>query len=313
MIGQLESQLSEFKQQKMAELHTQNDNVEYVAGRYVQDLYRFFKLFQRRMEFNDIFSQKLDFYNLQILQQYFSDKNDLLNIAELYLRKNYFEDALTIYEYLSASLEGDEMLFQKKGYCKQMTGNYEGALAEYAKAELINPENKWLLRRTAQCFRAVKKPEKAIWYYIHYEKLDPDNISVLLSIGSCYLEMRNYIDALKYYFKVDYSDQDSGKAWRPIAWCSFLTGKYDQARNYYNKLLLHEPDSQDYMNAGHTEWVLQNPKGALDLYKKSVKTAKSDYKTFNTEFHKDIKELFAAGIDISEIPLMLDSLRYSLE
>ena len=313
MVGQLESQLSELKQQKMAELQTRNDNIESIIGRYVQDLYRFHKLYRRKTELNDIFTQKLDFHNLQILQPYFSDQKDLLNIAEFYLRKNYFEDALTIYEHLSEISENEDMLFQKKGYCKQMTGDFEGALAEYARAELINPDSKWLLRRMAQCYRSAKKPEKAIAYYLRYEKLDPDNLSVLLTIGSCYLEMKNYSEALKYYFKVDYLEQDSGKAWRPIAWCSFLTGKYDQARNYYAKLLSHNPDSQDYMNAGHTEWVLQNIKGTLDFYKKSVQTAKHDYEKFKIEFDNDRSELITAGIDKNEIPIMLDKLRYSID
>ena len=313
MISQMESQLTELKQQKMAELQTQNDNTERIIGQYVQDLYRFHKLYQRRNEFNDIFTQKLDFHNLPVLQRYFSDRNDLRNIAEYYLRKNYFDDALTIYEHLSEISESDEMLFQKRGYCLQMADRHEEALKEYAKAEFINPESKWLLRRTAQCYRAVKKPEKAIGYYLHYEKLNPDNLSVLLSIGSCYLEIKNYTEALKYYFKVDYMDQNGGKAWRPIAWCSFLTGKYDQARNYYNKILSHDPDNQDYINSGHTEWILQNIEGAIDLYKKSVRATKSGYEAFRAEFNNDIPELTAAGIDAGEIPFMLDNIRYSLE
>jgi len=313
MIGQIESQLSEVKQQKMAELRTQNDNAERIIGQYVQDLYRFHKLYQRRKEFFDIFTQKLDFHNLSILQQYFSDKNDLLNIAEYYLRKNYFDDARVLFERLSDNFEGDEMLFQKIGYCLQMTGHYEKAITEYVKAELINPESKWLMRRMAQCYRAVNQTENALTYYLHYEKLKPENLSVLLSIGSCYLEMKNYTEALKYYFKVDYLDQESGKAWRPIAWCSFLAGKYDQARNYYNKISSNNPDSQDYLNAGHTEWVLQNITGALELYKKSVLSAKTDFEKFKPEFENDIPELVAAGVEEDEIPLMLDNVRYSIE
>ena len=312
MIGQMESQLSELKQQKMAELRTQNDNAERIIGQYVQDLYRFHKLYQRKKEFFDIFTQMLDFHNLTVLQQYFSNKNDLLNIAEYYLRKNYFEDARVLFERLSDASVGDEMFFQKIGYCLQMTGNHEKAISEYAKAELINPDSKWLMRRMAQCYRAVNQTENAILYYLHYEKLNPENLSVLLSIGSCYLEMKNYSDALKYYFKVDYLDKESGKAWRPIAWCSFLAGKYDQARNYYNKILSYNPDSQDYMNAGHTEWVLQNTTGALDLYKKSLLSTKSDYVKFKTEFESDIPELVAAGVEKDEIPLMLDNVRYTI-
>ena len=313
MIGQLGGQLSELKQQKMAELQTRNEKTENIIGCYVQDLYRFYKLYKRRSEFKDIFAQKLDFHNMQVLQQYFSDRNDLLNIAEFYLRKNYFDDALTIYKHLPATSDNDEMLFQKKGFCKQMTGDYEGALVEYANAELVNPKSKWLLRRTAQCYRAVKKPEKAIDYYLLYEKHYEENLSILLSIGSCYLEMKCYTEALKYYFKVDYLDQDKGKAWRPIAWCSFIIGRYDQARNYYNKLLLNNPDSQDYMNAGHTEWVLQNIKGTLDLYKKSVLATGSDYESFKTEFYKDMPALIAAGVDDKEIPIVLDKIRYMIE
>ena len=311
MIGQMESQLSELKKQKMAELQTQNDNIERITGQYIQDLYRFYKLYQRRNEFDDIFIQKLDFHNLPILRQYFSDKNDLLNIAEYYLRKNYFDDALTLYERLSeTSPDGNEMLYQKTGYCLQMTGSYEKAIGEYEKAEFINQESKWLLRRMAQCHRAIKQPEKAIMYYLRYEKLNPENLSILLSIGSCYLEMKNYTEALKYYFKVDYLDHDSDRAWRPIAWCSFLTGKYDQARNYYNKILSHNPDPQDYINSGHTEWVLQNIKGALDLYKKAVQAVTFDYEKFKAEFDNDIPELTAAGIDANEIPLILDKVQY---
>ncbi|MDR1098506.1 MAG: tetratricopeptide repeat protein [Tannerella sp.] len=310
MTGQLESQLSELKEHQMAGLQTGNHNTERIIGQYIQDLYRFYKLYPRRNEFNDIFSRRLDFHNLPVLQAYFSDRNDLLNIADHYLRKNYFEDALTVYERLPGG--NDDTIYQKTGYCRQMNGDYEGAIAEYAKAELINPESKWLLRRTAQCYRAIGKPETATGYYLQYEKSDPENLSVLLSIGSCYLERKNYTEALKYYFKVDYLDAGGNKAWRPVAWCSFLTGKYDQARNYYGRILSHKPDSQDYMNAGHTEWALQNRKGTVSFYKKSVEMLDGDYDRFRKKFDRDIPELAAAGIDPAEIPLILDQLRYSM-
>lgn len=314
MIGQLESQLSELKEQRMAELQTKDDNTERIIGQYTQDLYRFYKLYHRRREFEDIFALPLDFHNLPVLQDYFADKNDLTDIADNYLRKNYFDDALIVYERLSAGAENnDDTLYQKIGYCKQMNNDYEGAITEYTKAGIINPESKWLLRRTAQCYRAVKKPEMAVGCYLQYEKLEPENFSILLSIGSCYLDMKNYTEALKYYFKVDYLDTEGNKAWRPIAWCSFLTGKYDQARNYYKKILIYNPDSQDYMNAGHTEWVLMNVKGTLELYKKSVESYKDGYEKFRMEFDHDIPELTAAGVDMAEIPLILDQLQYSID
>jgi tetratricopeptide (TPR) repeat protein len=310
MIGQLESQMMEVKKQKSAELQTRDNHTERIIGQYIQDLYRFFKLYPRRGEFFDIFTKKLDFQNLSILQPYFSDKEDLLNIAEYYLHKNYFEDALTLYERLLDTSEGDETLFQKMGYCRQMTGDHEGALREYTRAEFINPDSKWLLRRMAQCCRALKKPEKAIRYYLHYERLDPNDLSVSLNIGSCYLEMKNYPEALKYYFKVDYLDPNSGKALRPIAWCSFLTGKLNQAQDYYTKIIRRNPDYPDFMNAGHTEWVLQNIQGALHFYRQSINATGKDFQKFKAAFLNDQPELIAAGIDPKELPLMLDQIQF---
>ena len=310
MVDKLESQLSEWKEQKSADLQTNVDKTERIIGHFIQDLYRFYKLYPRRNEFRDIFTQLFDFHNLPILQRYFYDKNDLLNIAEYYLHKNYFEDALTIYRHLSDLIVEDEMLYQKKGYCRQMTGDYKGALDDYMKAELINPESKWMLRRIAQCYRAIKKPEQALNYYLRLEKSDPDNLSVLLNIGACLLEMKNYEEAMKYYFKVDYLDHENSRAWRPIAWCSFLIGKYEQAQNYYRKILAADPSYLDYLNAGHTEWAFLRLQAAHDFYVQSIQTAKS-FDTFYKEFSKDIHELLASGILPDDIPFMLDKVRYS--
>ena len=311
MLEKLESQLMEWKEQKSAELQTKMDMTERIIGHYIQDLYRFYKLHPRQHEFYDIFTQLLDFHNIPILKRYFSDKNDLLNIADFYLRKNHFTDALTIYQRLSDQFEEDEMLYQKKGYCLQMIGNYEEALDDYTKAELINPQSKWLLRRMAQCFRALKKPAKALDYYFRLEKTDPENLSVLLNIGACYLEMKNCLEALKYYFKVDYLDNENGKAWRPIAWCSFLAGKYEQAQNYYRKIVSSDPTFQDYINAGHTEWALLQHQSAYDYYHKSLETTKN-LKVFMKEFAKDISTLKTIGIQPEEIHFMIDKIRYSL-
>ena len=192
-----------------------------------------------------------------------------------------------------------------------MNGDLQGALDAYLRADLLNPGSKWVIRRIAGCYRSLKEPEEALKYYRRYEKLNPDNLSITISIGHCYLELKNYSEALKCFFKVDYMDSNS-KAWRPIAWCSFLTGKYDQARNYYKKILENQPNTQDLLNAGHTEWALQNIKGAIEFYKQAVDMEYGDFHKFQEEFNQDIPDLIVAGIEDSEISLMMDQLRYVL-
>ena len=313
MMGQFGDQTSELIQQTRDELILKRGKLEIICGQYIQDLYRFFKLYPAHLDFDDIFTFTLDFHNLPILRPYISDEESLTAIAEYYLRKNHFQEALTIYNHLNDTCLENGIIFQKIGYCKQMNDDIQGALEAYLRADLINPNSKWLLRRIAGCYRTLKQPEEALKYYHRYEELNPNNLSVQINIGHCHLELKNYNEALKYYFKVDYLEANSPKAWRPIAWCSFLTGKYDQARNYYKKIMDNKPTTQDFLNAGHTEWALQNIKGALAYYKKSVQNENGNFLKFQEQFNQDIPDLLVAGIEDAEVPLMLDQLRYSLD
>lgn len=300
-------------------LEEQKENVpssekrrELIIGQYAQDLYRFFKLYPGHLDFEDVFSCPTDFHNLPLLQPYMADKETLHAIGEYYLRKNYFEDALTVFNRLGEEEKDNGMLFQKKGYCKQMLGQIEEALQEYLRADLTQTGSKWLNRRIAYCYRNLKQPEKALTYYRRLEAKQPNDMNLQINIGHCYLEMRNFSEALKYFYKVDYLDSQSTKAWRPIAWCSFLTGKYDQARNYYRKILANQPTTQDYLNAGHTEWALQQLKQAVHYYQEAVRCEQGHFDTFLEAFQQDIPDLRQAGVEDEEIPLMLDIVRYGM-
>lgn len=313
MMHQFDSQASEMIQQNKEELISKRGKQDTIIGQYIQDLYRFFKLYPGHLDFTDIFTLPLDFHNLEILRPYILDKESLTTIAEYYLRKNYFSDALIIFNQLAEIDPNSDILFQKIGYCKQMEGDLDGALDAYLHADLLNSESKWVIRRIAGCYRSLKQPEEALKYFRRYETLNPDNLSVQISIGHCHLELKDYNEALKCFFKVDYLDSKSHKAWRPIAWCSFLTGKYDQARNYYKKILDNQPNAQDFLNAGHTEWALQNIKGALAHYQQAVQIENGNFSKFQEQFNQDIPDLLIAGIEETEVALMLDQLRYKIE
>jgi tetratricopeptide (TPR) repeat protein len=309
MVGQVGSQAEEFLKQTKDDLPGNTDSL--IANQYIQDLYRFYKVYPAHMDFDDIFTFPLDFHNLEILKPYLSDEETLTIIAEYYLRKNYFRDALVIYHRLAEGQHDNPILFQKTGYCHQMLGELEQALDDYLHADLIQ-QDKWTIRRIAFCYKALKQPEEALSYFNKYNQLEPDNLTILNSIGHCLLELKQYNDALKYFFKVDYLDSENHKAWRPIAWCSFLIGKYDQARNYYKKILTDQPTAQDFLNAGHTEWALQNINGALTLYKQAVHKESGNMNRFMEMFYEDMDDLLVAGIEEEEFPLMLDQLSYSL-
>lgn len=261
-----------------------------ISNQYIQDLYRFFKLHNRRNEFHDLFAHPIDLMQVDSLQSILDSDETLRIIGELYFKKAYYDDALILFRRLSDRYTTDNGLYQKIGYCLQAAGQYDKALEAYLQAEIIQPDNTWTVRRIAACYRSLKNSQKALEYYLRAESLQPDNLSIELLIGHCYVEEKNYEEALKYYFKVDYLKPESGKAWRPIAWCSFLTGKHEQALRYYEKILSNVPSALDYMNAGHVELALKHTRRALELYRQSISLDNNDTQSFVNNFKQDIPE-----------------------
>jgi tetratricopeptide (TPR) repeat protein len=297
-----------------------------IVSQCIQDLYRFFKLHHFRGDYNDIFLLPLDFYNLPILRPYLSDNESLSIIAEYYLKKNYFDEAFDLFMKLKIADPNNDMLMQKAGYCQQMKGDIDAAIAEYIQADLINTQSKWLIKRIAGCYRATGRPAQALEYYRRLESMNPDNLSIQLSIGHCYLELGEHAESLKYYFKVDYLDTKTHRAWRPLAWALFLAGKYDQAFEYYKKLLEEGANNDtlavhDFINAGHTSWARKKFSEAINYYFLAIKSQegdeeydfKVDMDTFIEYFEKDLPYLVAAGIDKNDVPFMFDQLRYMMD
>lgn len=285
---------------------------EIASNQYIQDLYRFFKLYPRKNEFDDPFVENPNFYRNPTLRKLFDNDENLRIIAEFLLKKEYYEEALEIFNDLSLHHQSDGELHQKTGYCHQMLRQYEDALEAYLKADMINPNSFWTIRRIASCYRSLKKPEMALEYYRRADTLRPDNLAIEMNIGHCYFEQKQYMNALQHYFKVDYLDPKNPRAWRPIAWCSFLEKKNEQARRYYEKILAEKPSAQDYMNAGHVEFALGNIKAALNLYRQSIEKDGFNLERFLTAFRQDEEDLKSHGIAPEDIPILLDQLMYSV-
>lgn len=284
-----------------------------VIAQYVQDLYRFYKLYNFKNEFSDIFSMKLDFHNKKFFRAIIKDKEIFRNNAELYFNKDYYEEALEIYEYLKDQGDISYEIFEKIAYCNQRLKNYDEALNYYKQAEIFGTNSAWILKKIALCYRIQNRSEEALKYYLEAEKLQPDNLFVQATIGHCYLDLGDFEKALKYYFKVEFLAPDNVKVMRPISWCLFVVGKFQDAEKYYKKLFKTEPNHYDYMNYGHVLWCKGKRKEAVEYYQKSLAQENNSMQSFMTGFEEDKKHLIKHGVDESEIPLVIDYLRYCQE
>ena len=285
---------------------------EAVCKQYIQDLYRFFKVFPRKTDFFDIFSFPLNYHRIDAISSIISTPKNLEKIALYYFEKNHLPEALSAYEMLAQIDATNSEVWQKIGFCKQHLADLNGAVEAYLRAELIDSTNTWVLRRIAQCYRLMKQPEDALQYYRRLEKLHPEDLNVQLNIGHCFLELKQIEEALKNYFKVEWMDDTNTRVWRSIAWCSFLAHNFEVSQRYYVKILQNSLNGHDFLNAGHVELCLKNMKDVMKYYSESIRKMES-VDSFKLLLKEDFKELKQAGADLSIIPALLDKIEYDLD
>ena len=315
MMGTMfEQQLEQMDEIEKDEKKLSGDKTNSViSNRYIQDLYRFYKLHPQHTQFEDVFDWKMDFHNKWFFNELINDNDRIRQIAEFFFKKGYYEEAAEAFNLIERQ-DGEHLeIIQKLAYCFQQQKKYEQALNAYLKADILKPEQVWTTKKIALMYKLLKNPEKALEYYHIAERLKPEDLHTQASIGHCLLDLKNYTEALKYYFKVEYLDQSNTKVWRPIAWCSFVSGNLDQAEKYYQKLLVSASGSHDLINIGHVCWCKNNRMEALKFYQKAIVQLKNDWSEFYETFKEDSLILIKNGINKEDIPMMLDQLKYQLE
>lgn len=279
------------------------------ARRYVQNIYRFFKLFRRKGEFNDPFATTLNLATVGLLNDVFGNYEHLSVVAAFYFKHGYYEDALPLLRRLLELHGPDAATSQQIGFALSKLGRQQEALEAYRQAELLNANDVWTLRHIASTLRMMGMTREALDYYMRLARLRPDDLKIAMLSGHCYMELGKYRKALAEYFKVEFLDEKSHRALRPIAWCSFLAGDYDRSRDYYSRLEAVTPlTPEDILNMGHLEMATGNYRLAVDRYRATLDMLKHDTSRFASMMQADLPALRAAGVPDLVTGLVLDTL-----
>lgn len=274
-----------------------------VITRYIQDLFRFFRLFRRCGEFYNPFARLINPVAIPGLKADFEEPDKLRLLGEFYFKHGHYSEAVDIF----ATLGPDVDVLQKAGHALLKLGRYEDALAQLERAEMLKPDSVWTLRRLAQVNKQLGRYAKALEYYERIEVIEPDRPDIALSMGHCHLQLNQLHEALHCYYKAEMLDESSTKPLRPIAWCAFLNGDYETARTYYNRLMQQlTPTPADYLNMAHFELAGGNLRQALNFYKLYT----SDADKLARALDEDRPVLANAGVDTSLLPLIVDNIRY---
>lgn len=308
MFSQFDAQREQFKELQNEEAESMIKLRDNIVNRYIQDLYRFFKLYSRRREFLSIFDTDINLMEVEWLKPHLGDSETISIISEFYFKNGFYADAIKFYRYMLGNHDASPHVYQKIGFAYQSLEKFREALKNYSRYEIADGSDVWNLKQMAHCYRSLRDHDKAIEYYERAMDLSPDSVQLCLSLGHCYLDIADYDNALKQYYKADFMPKAKHRAWRPIAWCSFVTGKHEQSVNYYEKIIKEDsPTSQDHLNYGHLLQVMGKIGDAIAQYRLSLKLEKDDDEAFSRLYIADYKYLKTQGITYSDYALVLDA------
>lgn len=309
MFQQFEAQreqLQELQNEEVQSVMKMRDNI---VNRYIQDLYRFFKLYSRRREFKSIFDSDINLTEVDCLKPYITHTPTLSVIAEFYFKNGFYDDAIKFYRLMVSNHDADPHVYQKIGYSFQSLGKWREALRNYSRYELVDSSDVWNSKQMAQCYRSLHDHTKAIEYYSKALEISPQSVNLCLSLGHCFLDKGEYDKALQQYYKADFMPKAKHRAWRPIAWCSLLTGKHEQAVNYYKKIISEDTaTSQDLLNYGHVLQVMGNIAEAIAQYRESLALENHNEEAFAKQYMADAKYVVnKLGVQACDYALLLDA------
>lgn len=261
---------------------------------YIQDLYRFYKLWDYRNQLHDIFSDPLTLWNSSYLHDLLTrDENGMENGSFL-LDKGYYKEAEEIFTRLQSFEPLNIEIKQKLGFAQQKLGKYKTAIETYKFIALVDPQDSWTIKQIAHCYKKMHYFKEAVKYLQKASKLEPENLNITLQIGQCLTSLYDYNEAIKYFFKVEYLGKANEKTHRAIAWCYFKLSKYDEAEKFYEKIIKEsKPTVNDWVNFGHVKLLQKDWISAVDYYKKASKLCSSHdefIKLFRADSHVLLKE-----------------------
>lgn len=265
---------------------------------FLQDLYRFFRLFKDREAFRNIFD---------------AENKDYLILSKSTFRQThveaYFNDVTAFLLKKGRRSEAAAMLDNYGEYRRDvhyyMMSAYLGRepRANYAQALALQPDSERALAGYARALFSEGAYQEALENYDKLLVMQPDKKSYLLNKAVCLTNLKRYDEAERLLFRLNYEQEDDANVNRVLAWTLTSNGKYEQAEKLYNQLLSDEkPSADDLLNYGFCLWFSGHIDDAADCFHRYLLESGEPKESI---VENELEMIRAKGITEPEIQMML--------
>lgn len=292
-----------------AEIHggTTDESAASIRRYYLQNMYRFYKLYNYRDDFRNPFTE------LFILDGVFSA--DEWNKAKMRVgRKLMKHKRWTMLVDLMNSCEkkDGEAWYMLGSGLMHSVGGHEEALDAFRKALEEMPDNDKILRQQARVlFLTGDYAGAEQTYLLLYEK-NEDRPTYGLNACISMIRQGRYDEALKLLYQLDYKYEGNKDIQKHIAWAQLMVGKTEKALELF-RLLTKNGGSESpecYLGLGYCHWFVHDLKSAVKSFNYFCKLTDASVDDLAYKLLDDIQLLTSHGIDTSEVYMVADLCRY---
>lgn len=277
---------------------------------YLQDLYRFHRVFPARSQFRNPFRREQIIPEYIIFTNPLFGKTDLANnsleIASFLIKRKMFIEAQRVVANFPP-VEEDVRFFLIMGHLHTALNILPLACSAYREACRLQPDNEKALAGYARLLFRTEQFDEALVQFQTLLQRKPDHRGYQLNTAVCLLQTGSYDEALPMLYRLNYEYPDDQAVLRSLAWGETLSGKYEEAAHHYNKLVEKAPE--DLLNNGVCLWLSRDIRGAVSLFRRYQSEDGGDHQKLSNFFMKDEHQTLAdRGITDTEIRLMLDTI-----
>ena len=288
-------------------------NPTYICRAYIQDLYRFFRLYRSS---NELINPFIDNHKSSFVADTFffvyksfigTGLDEYKMRLALYLYKHKNMDKLV--ELMSTFHVEDANYNILMGYINLYFGKPDVAYQIFNMVLQEDTENQWALKGMARAAMDCEDYDTAEHTYSQLLRLEPDNINYAVKRCVTLLKTERYAEAREELFRLDYQYPDNMNVKRVFAWMMLLDKSLDKASQLYDRILADAPMAEDYLNSGYCWWAKGNIGQAKNSFQAWITMTKGNKDRLLEEIRNDQKVLDLYGITEIDCLLMVNLIK----
>ncbi len=321
MVAKTLEQGTEQFHDMLSELEKADDNTrrKNIINKFVQDIYRFYNLFRRKGDFFNPFKYNIDLLGIDLLGRDFDDVDTLRLVAEFEVKHQLWEEAVVILKKIDMLSEPDATRAQKIAFCLEQLGKQSEAISYYQQAEMLDGGSHWTLQHLGKLLLKAGEAKQAADIYSRLDAItDTDDTeaqrATAVALGRCYLTLGQHDQAIQAFHKAEYLVPDDMESVAGLARAYMQAGQHERAIADFVRSADYAwtgPVPDGTLGAGHSSWALGRKRDAIDYYIMYMAKTGCDIAALEQAIKADTRALVDAGVDISEMRLLLEAIQYS--